>query len=168
MSSMKSSSMVCIPLMPLPPLFCTLKLSGLILFIYPSFVIAMIISSLWIRSSSSISSSCIKPVLLSSLYLSSTTRISSFISASNFFSSASIPSKYSIFASSSLYSDSSLSLSKPVRALRRISTIASACASESPNLFISSSFAIFTFSLPLIIFMISSMLSRAISKPSNI
>ena len=80
-------------------------------------------------------------VLLSSPYLSEIIMISSLMTPSNFFSSAKIAFNSAIFSMSSLYSASNFSLSKPVSARRRISTIACACTSVSPNLSTNRSFA---------------------------
>ena len=161
-SSIISLSMVFIPLIPLPPLFCTLKVSFGILLIYPSFVMEITISSLLISSSSVISSEyAVMDVLLSSPYLSAIAASSVLITPRSLFSSASISLYSAIFAISSLYSFSIFSLSRPVRARSLISTIAPACASESPNLSISFALASPTFFEFLMIVMTSSMLSSA-------
>ena len=122
---MKSSSMVCIPLIPLPPRFWDLKLSTVIRLTYPKFVMAITVFSLGIISSIEISYSS-KPifVLLSSPYLSEIIVISSLITPRSNFSSAKIAFNSAIFLTSSSCSFSSFSRSKPVKARSLISTIA--------------------------------------------
>ena len=107
-------------------------------------------------------------VLLSSPYLSEISMISSRITPRSFFSSARMALNSSIFASSSLNSFSSFSRSRPVRARRRISTIAWDWTSLKPKRSMSSAFAIWTFCELRIIRITSSILSRAISKPCKI
>ena len=130
---------------------------------------AIIVFSLGIRSSMDISNSS-KPiaVLRSSPYLSKITRISSRITPSSFFSSARMAFNSSIFAINSLYSFSSFSRSRPVRARRRMSTIAWDWASLKPNRSINCCFAIWTFSEPRMMRITSSIWSNAISKPCKI
>ena len=154
--------------MPLPPLCWLLKLSGVMRLMYPRLVLAIITSSSGIKSSmdKSYSSNPIC-VLLSSAYLSAMALISVLMTVRSFFLSLKIALYSAIFASSSFNSASSFSLSRPVSARRRISTIACACASESPNSLISPSLAICTFCEPLIIWMTRSILSSAIIKPSK-
>ena len=155
-SSMKSSSMVCIPLIPFPPRFWLLKLSTDILLMYPRLVMAITVSSSEIRSSTDISSS--KPIFvrLSSPYFSEITRISFLITPNNLFSSARIARNSAILASSSLYSFSSFSRSRPVRARRRMSTIACACGSVSSKHSMRTRFASATFAEPRMILITSS------------
>ena len=155
-SSMKSSSIVCIPLIPFPPRFWLLKLSTDILLMYPRLVMAITVSSSEIRSSTDISSS--KPIFvrLSSPYFSEITRISFLITLNNLFSSARIARNSAIFASSSLYSFSSFSRSRPVRARRRMSTIACACGSVSSKRSMRTRFASATFAEPRMILITSS------------
>ena len=91
---------------------------------------ATTISSSGIRSSADMSySSKPMPVLRSSPYLSEMSMISSRITPRSFFSSARMAFNSAIFSCNSLYSFSSFSRSRPVSALRRISTIAWACGS---------------------------------------
>ena len=121
-----------------------------------------------IRSSMEISNSSYPiRVLLSSPYFSEITRISFLITPNRSFLSARIALNSSIFFISSAYSASIFSLSKPVNARRRISTIAWAWTSDRPNLLINSCFAIWTFWEPRIILITSSILSSAISNPSK-
>ena len=135
---------------------------------YPILVMVITTSSLGIRSSVEMSySSNPMAVLLSSPYFSEITRISFLITPSNNFLSARIALYSAIFFSSSAYSVSSFSLSRPVRALRRISTIAWDCASLKLKRLINSAFAICTVLDPRMILITSSMLSRAISRPSK-
>ena len=143
---MKSSSIVCIPLIPLPPRFCDLKLSTVIRLIYPRFVMAMIVLSLGIRSSMEISYSS-KPItlLLSSPYFAEISLISVLITPRRSFSSARIAFNSAILASSSLCSFSIFSLSRPVRVRSLISTIAWDCTSVRPNRSINLCFAICVF-----------------------
>ena len=167
-SSIKSSSKVCIPLMPLPPLCWLLKLSGVILFTYPILVRAITQGSSGIRSSIEISySSNPIDVLLSSPYLSAIIDISVLITVRSLFLSARIALYSSIFFCNSASSASILLLSRPVRARSLISTIACDCASVRLNSFIRLSLAVWTFSEPLIIEITLSILSSAIIKPSN-
>ena len=157
------------PLIPLPPRFWLLKVSLLIRLIYPSFVMVMTTSSFGIRSSMEMSySSNPMEVLLSSPYFSEMTRISFRITPRRSFLSARIALYSAIFFMSSSYSASSFSLSSPVRALKRMSTIACACASLRLNSFMRDSFAICTVLEPRMIVITRSILSRAISKPSKI
>ena len=129
----------------------------------------MTVLSLGIISSIEISNSSYPmAVLLSSPYLSMIIESSSLITIRSFLLSARIAFNSSIRFINSLYSASIFSLSRPVRVLRRISTIACDCASESPNLSINFCFATLTLSEPLIIDITSSILSRAISRPSKI
>ena len=107
-------------------------------------------------------------VLLSSPYLSLMTSISSRITPRSNFSSARIASSLSIWAISSAYSFSSFSLSNPVRARRRISTIAWAWTSSSSNFSMSSAFAACTVLEPRMIRITSSILSSAINNPFKI
>ena len=156
------------PFIPRPPLFWFLKLSSVILLIYPRLVIAITVLSSGIRSSMLISdSSYPMDVLLSSPYLSEIAIISLRMTIRSFFSSAKISFNSSILALSAANSCSIFSLSKPVSALRRISTIACACASERPKRSMSLALAAATFSELLIMLMTSSILSRAIIKPSK-
>ena len=104
-------------------------------------------------------------VLLSSPYLSEMIRISFLITPSRSFLSARIAFNSPIFFISSAYSASSFSRSRPVRARRRMSTIACACTSVSSKRFISSSFAIWTVLEPRMIRITSSMWSSAINRP---
>ena len=107
-------------------------------------------------------------VLLSSPYLSAIARISVRITVSNFFSSARIDFNSVIKSINSLYSFSNFSLSRPVRAFNRISTIAWDCASDKPKRSINAIFASCVVRLPRIIAMTSSILSKAIIKPCKI
>ena len=119
-----------------------------------------------IRSSIEISNSSYPIwVLLSSPYLSAIARISVRITVRSFFSSARIDFNSVIKAINSLYSFSNFSLSRPVRAFNRISTIACDCASDNPNLSINAFLASCVVLLPLIIAMTSSILSKAIINP---
>ena len=129
---------------------------------------ATMVSSFGIKSSADISNSS-NPieVLLSSPYLSEITWISSLITPRSFFSSARIAFNSAILTSSSLYSFSSLSRSRPVRALRRMSTMAWDWASLRPKRSIKCCFASWTVWEPRMIRITSSMLSKAISKPSK-
>jgi len=107
-------------------------------------------------------------VLLSSPYFSEIARISSRITRRSVFLSARIAFSLRIFSINSAYSASSFSLSKPVRARRRMSTIACAWTSVSSNLSINSCLATWTLLDPRMIRITSSILSRAFSRPSNI
>ena len=152
----------------MPPLCWLLKLSGVILFTYPILVRAITQASSGIRSSIERSySSYPIEVLLSSPYLSAIRDISVFITVRSLFLSASIALYSSIFFCKSASSASILLLSKPVRALRRISTIACDCASVRLNSFIRLSLAACTVEDPLMIDITLSILSRAIINPSN-
>ena len=155
--------------MPRPPRLWLLKLSIVIRLIYPSLVMAIITFSFGIKSSIEISKAS-NPieVLLSSPYFSAIKVISSFMTPKSSFLSARIAFNSLIFSISSLNSFSSFSRSKPVRALRRISTIAWDCTSLSPNLSIKPSLAICVVFDARIMRITSSILSRAISNPCNI
>ena len=166
---MQSSSSFVIPLMPRPPRFWLLKLSMVIRLIYPSWVIAMTVFSRLIRSSTVISSSSTpRDVFLSSPYLSRISLISSRITPRSSFSSARIAFNSPIRFISSLYSFSIFSLSRPVKALRRISTMAWAWTSVRPNVSISRVLASATFFDERIMLITSSIWSRAINKPCKI
>ena len=129
----------------------------------------MIVFSFGIRSSIDRSySSYPIEVRLSSPYLSLISMISFFTTESNTFLSAKIALYSAIFFSNSAYSLSSFSLSKPVNARKRISTIAFACASDKENLCCNFSFASLAFFDPRMIWITSSMLSNATNKPSKI
>ena len=130
---------------------------------------AMTVFSLGIISSILISNSS-NPILdlLSSPYLSAIDLISVLITPNRSFSSPKIALSSAILFTSSACSASNFSLSRPVRARSLISTIACACASERPKRFIKFSFATCVFALPLMIFITSSILSSAISKPCKI
>ena len=157
-SSIWSSSITFIPLIPLPPRFWLWKLSGVMRLIYPSLEKVIIASFLGINASSLKSSISISiEVLLSSPYLSRMRRISSRITPKRTFSSAKMASNSAIFFSSSSYSFWSFSLSKPVSARRRISTIACACAWENSKRLIKLSLASATFLEARIISITSSM-----------
>ena len=122
-----------------------------------------------IRSSMEISySSYPMDVLRSSPYFSAIARISSRITPSSFFLSARIAFNSSIFAIRSAYSVSIFSLSRPVSARRRISTIACACASDNAKRSIKRSFASCAFLLERMMLITSSILSSAISNPFKI
>ncbi len=139
---MKSFSMVCIPLIPRPPLFWALKFSMDIRLIYPRCVMVRIVFSLAIISSISISlSSYPMLVLLSSPNFSAVIEISFLITPRSNFSSARIALYSSISFTRFACSSSSLFLSRPVRARSLISTMASACSCENSNLSINLSFA---------------------------
>ena len=107
-------------------------------------------------------------VLLSSPYLLRISMISSLMTSSNTLRSESILLNSAIFFWSSAYSLSIFSLSSPVRARSLISTIACACASLSENLPASFSLASAVLFDERIIDITSSILSRAINKPSKI
>ena len=107
-------------------------------------------------------------VLRSSPYLSRITRSSSRTTPSSSFSSANISLKRAICLINSSYSPSSFSRSNPVSARRRISTIACACGSSSPNRSIRRSFAIAVVFEERTIFITSSILSSAIKSPLSI
>ena len=155
--------------MPLPPRCWLLKLSTDIRLIYPSFVIVMTVFSFGIRSSIDMSNSSYPiDVLLSSPYLSRISIISFLTTPSNTLRSARIALYSSITFFNSAYSFSSFSLSRPVSARRRISTMEFACGSDRENLSISFSFASAAVFDALISCITSSMLSRAISSPSTI
>ena len=106
-------------------------------------------------------------VLLSSLYLLFISLSSSLITPRSFISSANILFKYSMYCIISLSSSSILSLSRPVNLLNLISKIAWACFSLNWNLSINVLFAISLVFEFLIIWITSSILSRAIFNPSN-
>ena len=154
------------PVIPTPPRFCALKLSTVILLIYPRFVQAITTFSSGIKSSSTISYSS-TPITerLSSPYLSAISWISVLITPSKSFSSARIAFNSAISLTRSACSFSSFSLSKPVRARSLISTIAWACASEKPNLSINPSFAAWVLALARIIEITSSIKSSALRRP---
>ena len=136
---------------------------------YPTFVIVMTLFVSGIRSSMEISNSSYPIcVLLSSPYLSAIARISVRITVRSFFSSARMAFNSEIKAIKSLYSFSSFSLSRPVRAFSRISTIACDCASDNPNLSINAFLASCVVLLLRIIEITSSILSKAIINPCKI
>ena len=126
-------------------------------------------SSLGMRSSVEMSYTsnpiCVR---LSSPYFSLIARISSLMTPRSRFLSAKIAFNSPIRFISSSNSFSSFSLSSPVRARRRMSTIACACASESWKRSINSVFASCTVWEPRMILMTSSILSRAMSSPCKI
>ena len=107
-------------------------------------------------------------VIRSSPYLSAITMISSRITPSKSLLSAKIAFNSLIRFISSAYSASNFSLSKPVRAFRRISTMACACASDKPKRSIKLTFASAVVRLPRIIAITSSILSKAMIKPCKI
>ena len=107
-------------------------------------------------------------VLLSSPYFSAIARISSRITRRRVFLSARIACNLRIFSINSAYSASNFSLSRPVSARRRISTIACAWTSVSSKRSINSCFAIWTFLAARIIRITSSILSSALRRPSRI
>ena len=166
--STKSSSFVVIAWIPLPPLLWAEYVSAEILLIYPELVNVITTSSSWIKSSMSISLTTFWiSVLLSSLYLLFISLSSSLITPRSFISSANILFKYSMYCIISLSSSSILSLSRPVNLLNLISKIAWACFSLNWNLSINVLFAISLVFEFLIIWITSSILSRAIFNPSN-
>ena len=157
------------PLIPFPPRCWLLKLSVPMRLMYPTFVMVIMVLVSGIRSSMDISNSSYPIcVFRSSPYFSAMARISVRITVRSFFSSASMDFSSVISAINSLYSFSSFSLSRPVRAFRRISTIACACASDNSNRSIRAVFASGVVRLPLMIAITSSILSSAIIKPCKI
>ena len=141
-STTASFSRVCIPFIPRPPRFWLRKFSTVIRLMYPSCVAVMTVGSSGIISSAEISNRS-NPicVLLSSPYLSEISISSFLITRRSSCLSERIMRRRAIVSCRVLYSPSILLLSKPVRARRRISTIACACASERPNLLMSSALA---------------------------
>ena len=102
----------------------------------------MTVFSFGMRSSIDMSNSSYPiDVLLSSPYLSRISIISFLTTPSNTLRSARIALYSSITFFNSAYSFSSFSLSRPVSARRRISTMEFACGSDRENLSISFSFA---------------------------
>ena len=162
----KSSSLVEIPVIPLPPLFWLLYVSIGILLIYPKCVRATTVCSSLIKSSTFISPSAATIfVFLSSPYFCLISSSSSLIISNTNCSLANISLKWAINFINSLYSSSIFSRCKPDNVFNLISRIACAWISERPNLFINLSFA--SSYEDLIILITSSMLSNAIFKPSN-
>ena len=157
------------PLIPRPPRPWTLKLSSVILLIYPREVMAMTTFSFLIRSSISKSpASCSMRLLRSSPNFSAMIFISSLMTVRSFLGSARIPFSSAILSIRSWCSFSSFSLSRPVRARRRMSTIACAWTSSRPNLSVRRAFAVCTLGLSRMILTTSSMLSSAMSRPCKI
>ena len=107
-------------------------------------------------------------VLLSSPYFSDTVRISLRITPRSTLRSARMAFNCSMRAISSLYSFSSFSLSRPVRARRRMSTIAWAWASLSSKRSIRFFFASAAFADARMIWITSSIWSSAFKSPSRI
>ncbi len=135
MFSTKSSSLVSIPITPLPPRRCwEYVLTGRRL-TYPLLVMVTTTSSCGMRSSRS-SSTCeaLICVLRSLLYFCLSSESSDLI-IPYFFSSLSMIDIYSAISRiSSAYSSSTFCLSSPVSFCRRMSRIAFACISSSPKL----------------------------------